>query len=182
VSTVTVTLRLRRIEDLFRTPDLDPFSEWYQAYSDEPAISYVEARVGDELQADHLDLVIGLPRGAVQPGMTKRVLTALDRYCDARLANVRDKSRRNNGRGWLMLAFSLVVVSTFLFVSHRLDQAGYETFSVLAEGLSIAAWLLLWHPLEALVFNRWDLRLDRRVLKTIRYATDVHIQELEAPT
>ena len=68
----------------------------------------------------------------------------------------------------MMLAIALIVVSVILFVAHRLDAAGWETLSVVAEGLSIAAWLLLWHPLDALVFNRWDFRLDRRVLRTIR--------------
>ena len=62
----------------------------------------------------------------------------------------------------MMLAIALIVVSVILFVAHRLDAAGWETLSVVAEGLSIAAWLLLWHPLDALVFNRWDFRLDRQ--------------------
>jgi hypothetical protein len=179
VSTVTVALRLRSVEDLFRQPDLDPFSEWYQPYSDQPAIAYVEACVGDQLH--HLDLVIELPQDAVEPALKDKVKAALERYCDARLTQVSEESGRNNGRGWLMLAFALVVVSIFLFLAHRLDNAGYETLSVFAEGLSIAAWLLLWHPLDALVFNRWDLRLDRRVLATIRHATVVHIKEIDAP-
>ena len=44
---------------------------------------------------------------------------------------------------------------------------------------SIAAWVLLWHPLEALVFNRWDFRLDRRVLRTIRYKATVRVEPLD---
>jgi hypothetical protein len=45
--------------------------------------------------------------------------------------------------------------------------------------LSIAAWVLLWHPLEALVFSRWDFRLDRRVLRTIRDKTTVRVEPLD---
>ena len=38
--------------------------------------------------------------------------------------------------------------------------------------------MLLWHPLEALVFNRWDFRLDRRVLRTIRDRSSVRVEGL----
>ena len=181
MSTVTVNLRLRCIDDLFTTPDIDPFSEWYQAYSDEPAIRYVEARVGDNPRIERLDLVIALPRETVEPGLEDRVIAAIDRYCDARLASVAEESARNNSRGWLMLAFSIIVVSIFLFAARRLEDRGWETFSVLADGLSIAAWMLLWHPLEALVFNRWDFRLDRRVLRTIRHKAHVHVETIDVP-
>jgi hypothetical protein len=176
-----VTLRLRSIDDLFRTPDIDPFSEWYQPYSLDPAIEYVLARVGDGLLIDRLDLTICLPPGAVEAETETEVRTAIDRYCDARLVVVREESRRNNWRGWMMLVIALIVVNAILFVAHRLDAAGWETLSVVAEGLSIAAWLLLWHPLEALVFNRWDFRLDRRALSTIRNRSQLRLEELDLP-
>jgi hypothetical protein len=181
VSSIAVTLNLLSADDLFRTPDVDPFSEWYQPYSLRPAIEYVEARVGDGLRTDHLDLTICLPHGCVQAETRQVLRTAIDRYCDARLVAVDEASRRNNWRGWMMLVFALVVVNVVLFVAHRLDAAGFETLSVVAEGLSIAAWVLLWHPIEALVFDRWDFRLDRRVLRTIRHRSRVYLKELELP-
>jgi hypothetical protein len=181
VSTVAVTLSLRNLDDLFRTPDIDPFSEWYQPYSLRPAIEYVEARVGDGLLTDDLDLTICLPHGSIAEDTEGRVRTAVDRYCDARLVAVHEESRRNNWRGWMMLLVALIVVNAILFVAHRLDDAGFETLSVVAEGLSIAAWLLLWPPLEALVFNRWDFRLDRRVLRTIRHRSRIHLRESDVP-
>lgn len=181
MSTVTVNLRLRTIDDFFRIPDLDPFSEWYQAYSEEPAIMYVEACVGDNPRTEHLDLVVGLPHEAIAPDTEVRLREAIDRYCDARLLAVQQASARNNSRGWLMLAFTIAVVIAILFIAHRLDNEGYETLAVIGEGLSIAAWILLWHPLEALIFNRWDFRLDRRVLRTIRYRSQVRIDALDGP-
>lgn len=181
MSTVAVTLCLPTPADLFRTPDIDPYSEWYQPYSLRPAIEYVEARVGDGLLIDHLELTICLPQGSVEEDTQQSIRTAIDRYCDARLVTVHEESRRNNWRGWMMLLIALIVVNAILFVAHRLDDAGFETLSVVAEGLSIAAWLLLWHPLEALVFNRWDYRLDRRVLRTIRHRSRLFLKETDMP-
>ncbi len=181
MSTVTVNLRLRSVDDLFRTPDLDPFSEWYEAYSDSPAIEYVAACVSDDPGTEHLEVVVGLPREMVEPDTEERLRAAVDKYCTAHLVSVERDSKRNNSRGWLMLAFSIVVVAFFVWTAQRLANASLEPLSIAAEGLSIAAWVLLWHPLEALVFNRWDFRLDRRVQRTIRDKAVVRVEALHAP-
>ena len=181
MSKVTVNLRLRSIDDFFRTPDLDPFSEWYEAYSDKPAIEYVTDCVSDDPRAEHVDLVVGLPREAVGEDSERRLREAIDRYCNARLIANRRESVRNNSRGWLMLAFSIVVVAFFVWTAQRFSESSHTALSIAAEGLSIAAWVLLWHPLEALVFNRWDFRLDRRVLRTLRDKAHVTIETLDVP-
>jgi hypothetical protein len=179
VSRLRVTLRLRRLEDVFTTPDVDPFSHWYQAYSRGPAIDYVEACVADHPEKEHVEIVVELPRENSREGDEAQFSTALVRYCDARLAGVERESKRNNSRGWIMLAFTVFVVAFFVFLAHRLQDSSWEALTIAAEGLSIAAWVLLWHPLEALVFNRWDFRLDRRVLRTIRDRATVRVEALD---
>jgi hypothetical protein len=177
---IRVDLRLQSLDDFFHTPEIDPFSEWYAAYSEQPAIMYVQACVADDPGAEHVDIVVGLPRGAMQADTADRLRAALVRYCDAHLVTVHRDSRRNNVRGWLMLAPAAVVVAFFVWVAQRLSGSPQEMLAIAAEGLSIAAWVLLWHPLEALVFNRWDFRLDRRVLLTIRDKSTVRIDPLDA--
>jgi transposase len=178
MSPVRVNLRLHSLDAFFRTPDIDPFSDWYEPYSDRPAIEYVQACVADAPGAGHVELVVALPASAVRPDTADRLRAAIAKYCDAHLVTVDRDSRRNNARGWLMLAFTIVVVNFFVWLSIRLSENSHEMFSVAAEGLSIAAWVLLWHPLEALVFNRWDYRLDRRVWRTIRDGTTVRVEAL----
>ena len=78
-----------------------------------------------------------------------------------------------------MLAFTIFVVAFVVFLAHRLQDSSWEALTIAAEGLSIAAWVLLWHPLEALVFVRWDSRLDRRVLRTIRDRATVRVDPLD---
>jgi hypothetical protein len=176
---VRVDLRLQALHDFFHTPRISPFSEWYGAYSERPAIEYVEACVADDPGAEHVDVVVGLPRSAIHPDTADRLRRALVRYCDAHLVTLHRDSRRNNVRGWLMLAITIVVVTFFVWLAHRLADSPQEMLAVAAEGLSIAAWVLLWHPLEALVFNRWDYRLDRRVLRTIRDKSTVRVEPLD---
>jgi hypothetical protein len=180
MSPVLVALRLRSLDDFFRTPDIDPFSGWYEPYSDRPAIEYVQECVADRPSAEHVEIEVALPEAVAHDGADDRLHAAVVKYCDARLVAVDRASRRNNARGWLMLAFTVVVVAFFVWLAQRLSQSSHEVFSVAAEGLSIAAWVLLWHPLEALVFNRWDFRLDRRVLRTIRDRSSVRVVPLDA--
>jgi hypothetical protein len=176
MSPVRVELRLRSLDDFFHEPDTDPFSQWYEPYSDGPAIKYVEACVADAPGAEHVEIVVTLPRSAVHAGTADRLRDAMVKYCDAHLNMVGRDSRRNNARGWLMLAFSVVVVALFVWLAQRFSASSHTALSIAAEGLSIAAWVLLWHPLEALVFNRWDFRLDRRVLRTIRDRSSVRVE------
>lgn len=175
---VRVELRLRSLDDFFHKPGIDPFSEWYEPYSDRPAIEYVESCVADQPGAEHVEIVVSLPRSAVHAGTADRLRDAVAKYCDAHLNTVERDSRRNNTRGWLMLAFSVVVVALFVWLAQRFSESSHTALSIAAEGLSIAAWVLLWHPLEALVFNRWDFRLDRRVLRTIRDRSSVRVDGL----
>jgi hypothetical protein len=179
MSQVLVDLRLRSLDDFFRSPDIDPFSDWYEAYSVRPAVEFVEACVADDPGAEHVEIVVGLPAAAVRDDCAGRLHVALVRYCDAHLVTLQRDSRRNNVRGWLMLAFTVVVVAFFVWLAQRLSGSSWEVLTVASEGLSIAAWVLLWHPLEALVFNRWDFRLDRRVLKTIRDKSTVRVMALD---
>jgi len=182
MSTVSVNLRLRRIEDFFHDPGLDPLSEWYEAYSDHPAVKYVAQCVSDNPGAGHVDIVVGLPAEAIDNTSQQRLQTGIARYCDATLTHVRRKSRESTSQGWLMLAFTIVVVAFFVWVARQFADSPNSALSIAAEGLSIAAWVLLWHPLEALVFTRWDFRLDSRVLRTLRDRSSVHVVPLpDAP-
>ena len=74
-----------------------------------------------------------------------------------------------------MMAFSVVAVFALIWSAQQLSGTGESLLGVAAEGLSIAAWVLLWHPLQELVFDRWTHRLDRRALRTLRDRSTVHI-------
>ena len=170
-------MRLRTAQDLFRRPDLDPFSDWYESYSERPAIEYVLACVGDDPRAEHVALVVQMPPETIDDGLEARLLAAVKKYCRAHLTTVSREAAQNNSRGWLMLAFTVIAVGLLLWLAQRWASSAVSVSAIAAQGLSIAAWVLLWHPLEALVFNRWDYRLDKRVLRTIHDRATLTVKE-----
>jgi len=175
-----VDLRLRTIEHFFKSPDVDPLSDWFEVYSLTSGIEFVVDEIGDEPRVSHVDLTIHLPPVAITEGLEGRVRVGIDKYCDAHLRAVEQRAREDRSRGWLMMAFSVVAVFVLIWSSQQLTGTGESLLSVAAEGLSIAAWVLLWHPLQELVFDRWDHRLDRRALRTLRDRSRVRIKPIEA--
>jgi len=185
ISDLSLNLRLRTIKDFFTTPDIDPLSDWFEAYSLTSGIGFVVDEVGDEPRVTHVDVTIRMPAEAITEGLQERVRAGIDKYCDARLRSVQQEAREDRSRGWLMMAFSVVAVFVLIWSAQQLTGTGESLLGVAAEGLSIAAWVLLWHPLQELVFDRWAHRLDRRALRTLRDRSSVRIEAIPpeaAPT
>ena len=173
-----MNLRLRTIEDFFRAPDIDPLSDWFDVYSLTSGIEFVVNEIGDEPRVRHLDVTIRIPVEALTEGLEERVRVGIDKYCDARLRAVEQAAHEDRSRGWLMMAFSVVAVFALIWSAQQLTGTGESLLGVAAEGLSIAAWVLLWHPLQELVFDRWTHRLDRRALLTLRDRSTVRIEAI----
>ena len=178
MSDTSVTLRLRSIDDFFHQPHIDPRSEWFEHYSLTSGLEYVVEKVADSPRTTRVFVDIELPADAVEDGLADDVRTGIVRYCDARLRTVEHAAREDRSRGWLMLAFSIFVVFALVWVAQQFASRQETLLGVASEGLSIAAWVMLWHPLEHLVFNRWDHRLDGRVLRTVRDHSTVTIVPL----
>jgi hypothetical protein len=88
---------LRSLDDLFRTPDIDPPSEWHTAYSDRPATKYAGAYVADDPPSvEHVGIIVSLPGKVAGGDRISRIHEAIRNYCDAHLVTLERRSRRNN--------------------------------------------------------------------------------------
>jgi hypothetical protein len=177
-----VNLRLRTIEDFFAVPDIDPLSDWFEVYSLTSGIEYVVDEIGDEPRVGHVDVMIRVPSETFTEGLEERVRAGIGKYCEARLRGVQQAAREDRSRGWMMMAFAVFAVFALVWLARQFSNSGLSMLGVASEGLSIAAWVILWHPLEELVFNRWDHRLDRRVLRTLRDRSTVRVEAIPAAT
>ena len=173
-----MNLRLRTIEDFFTAPDSDPLSDWFEVYSLTSGVEFVVDEVGDEPRVTYGDATIRMPPEAITGGVEARVRAGIDKYCDARLRAVEQAAREDRSRGWLMMALAVFAVFAHVWVAQQFSDSEQGVLGVASEGLSIAAWVLLWHPLEDLVFNRWDHRLDRRALRPLRDRSRVRVEAI----
>ena len=180
MSSVSVNLRLRTIEDFFRPPEIDPTADWFRKHSLASSVDYVVDKVGDRPGIASVSVTIHLPAETIAEGLEQRVEAGVVKCCDARLHAVEQATAEDRSRRWLMLAFSVFAVFVLVWVAQQLSDSGQSLLGVASEGLSIAAWVMLWHPLEKVVFNRWDHRLDRRALHTVRGRSSMRIEPLES--
>ncbi len=75
-------------------------------------------------------------------------------------------------RGRTELLFGVVFLAACFALSSAAASSlePYWLSDFISEGLIIVGWIALWHPVDMLLFERWPLRRDIRLLRTIRDA------------
>lgn len=158
-----ITLQLIEIEHLFRKPEISPLSQEYKVYSYIAGIEYISNELYANPSYEAVKLRLELPADQITPGLAVETRAAIRRYCQGRLKDVghdihalRWRGLRALGMGFISL-FVLIIASRLVFEEANLIR------QVISEGLSIAAWVSLWVPLEILIFRIWEHRLDKKV-------------------
>ena len=64
--------------------------------------------------------------------------------------------------GRISLVIGLVVLASFTLLSELLDGPDNGAFlRVVRQGLTVAPWVAMWHPIEALLYDWWPIREQR---------------------
>lgn len=168
-TTQTITLRLDRLEELFVAPEPAPF----------------EGRFGDRSGVERLAAALESsdPRSwrrplrvtlAVPGGSDGRdVSAALAGYCDSQLETTTAELARLRHAGLIALRLGLLVLAICVLLSSvitAMTMLPDFVSRVIGESLAIAGWVVLWRPLELLLFDTWPVRRRLRRLAAIRTA------------
>ena len=182
---LTIVLRLKRINDLFATPDLTPFDPAFAPSSFGPGIDYVVQEMERRPDAERVELTVILSADeiAAQPDLEARTGEAITRYARAWLA-VWEQQREVAVRQARTVAGGAILffaVANFLSLQYARDGSLFglsgDVIDVLLDGLSVAAWVALWWPFD-LLFQRWQGRLEEH---TYRSLPDIAVRVLPAP-
>jgi hypothetical protein len=106
------------------------------------------------------------------------VRAGLHRHCDLRIgqighniASLRQEGLATLWRGLLFLA--LCMLGSQLLGDPKFLPGILARF--LDEGLIIAGWVALWYPLDALLYQHWPLKRERRLYEQLR-AMDLKLE------
>lgn len=184
--TLCVTLRLKTIDHLFAEPDLSPFDPYYAPYSFAAGMDYLIGEMQRRPRATRTELTVLLPPDqiAAEPGLEARTREAIGRYAEAWASSARQTRDIEGIRGRRVLAVALLVfaVAQFLYLwySRTGSVLGFSgiLLDVAMEGLSVAAWVVLWWPLDQLLHASWQHRLDERAYRALQ---GIHLQILPDP-
>jgi hypothetical protein len=155
-----VTISLKTVDQLFIAPDVNPFAEDEVELLGEPALMRVlkKTEPGFFRRGHKLRLTVLLPSEQITSDLSTQVDAALQRYCQARIADNRLQIRRTIWTGVRAAPFGL----TFLGVSMGLSAIfGSQILaaipdwlnSLLAEGFVVIGWIALWNPVGAFLYD-----------------------------
>ena len=161
-----VTLRLARLEDLFHQPQPQLFASSGRLISGiEELVLALEGRRLPRRVSTTIVL-----EGEAPPAEEAKVASLLRRYCEVRLRELelRIRSQRRELNRALLIGLLLFVVGIALNGEFTSQGWPGEIRSILGEGVFlVVAWVGLWYPLDALIFSRRPLLLERDVLRRL---------------
>jgi hypothetical protein len=169
-----VIVEVDEVSQLFNSFDADPFSTREEAALGEAALEHVLLRLqlAPRRNWSNARLVVRLPAEQATPDLAAHLSTAIDRYCLARIEanNLRVRlSRRQHAIGMItvtVLVLLVIVLAYWLFTTVWAEASPVVETLVVAS-ISVFAWVILWDPLEALLFDWAPPARENRALAHI---------------
>lgn len=153
-------IEIAALDQIFNAPDADPFSTNANAVLGEAALERLirDLQLHPFRKTDGTQLVVALPADQITPGLQTQLAAAIQRYCNARIENNRldiRLGRQQHTFGLIMVTLiSLVVMGiTALLLTTVFAAASSTVQTLVAGGACIFVWVIMWDPLEALLFE-----------------------------
>jgi hypothetical protein len=151
--TTLIELHLRSPDQLFDLRDPAPFRE---RDLDDDAVAYLLAAMEDVRRHRKIELRFLF---AASVDASKITADELEASIRAHFRYERERERRKittaRRQGQLALVAALGLLTAALTAANRLEQyaATHTGWKVVREGLTIFGWVVLWNPVEALLFG-----------------------------
>lgn len=154
-----IVVSVASVDQLFNPPDIDPFSERAIELLGMSGLMYIVR----QLQTHRRDwrntrFVVRLPPDQISVEHASRLPEAIRRYCNAKIEDnsleIHLMRRRSSwGLGIVAVIVILLIATAYLLFFVIFPNAPDSVKVVVAATISLFAWVTLWDPLEALVFN-----------------------------
>lgn len=168
-----VDIDLKTPDELFVPRTVNPMTEDYPQRGDVSGVEHAVNEFYAEPKYESMELQITLPPSEITPDVADRMSTAISRWCRARLVDVDEEIDASRWRGRRALVFAFLALFFFTGLSKILDDHQNILLQILSEGFNIAGWVALWVPVEILMFNVWQHRLDRKAYVLL---SEAHIE------
>lgn len=171
---------------LFDAPTIDPFSENKLEILGMSGMAYITRQLqAHRRDLKHARLLVRMPADQITPGLDRRLADAVHRYCHAKIEDneveihlIRFRSAL--GLGSLMVIVAVIVAVAYFLYTGPLAEIPQAIQVAIAFTISLFAWVSLWDPLEALIFNPIALMRENFTLRRIN-ALDIAV-EPSSPT
>lgn len=156
-------VRLLRVEDLFATPDVDPFLEVHAGYDERPGVEQMLSALRLARKNATATATIELPAAAETTGLEETTRRAMGRYCRRKLALIDEELDGVYRFGVRALLWGLLAVAVLNGLASTIEDEA----DPIAAGLGVASWVILWVPVNLLVYDRWYYKRDERAYRAL---------------
>ena len=168
-----LVLTLSDAGHLFNAPPVNPLS---RSESESLGISGFQQLLNllhmerDRQRASTLRLL--LPPDKVLKASNEQITLALHRLADLRLQQEQRELRNTYRYGWRVFLLAFIALAVCLSLSSLFGSAYTESMrphlrKTLEYSFEIIGWVLMWHPIEVLLFTPISIRMRMRPLRTL---------------
>ena len=159
----TFLLPMRDMAHMFNSPPVDPSSPSPPEIMGVSGAKYLLQQLETKRRVKVETLLLVLPDNQVRPGLSDQTRQALQRYAQYRIQEQQALARETRRRGWRVTVAALVLLAFFLTLANFFASEATEGMrpllrQTLEYGFEIVGWVMLWHPIEALVFEPIAIR------------------------
>ena len=183
-----IVIRLDSIDQLFNAPDINPFSDEEVDVLGEPALLRAVRRLQTHRirNWEGVKLTLELPPDQITPNLEARTQEALSRYCAAKIEDNHLTIRLSRIRSLIGLGMvtviSIVVMGLAYLLFNSLFAGASDTVKgIVAASVSVFVWVILWDPMESLLFNWVEPRLENNILRKLQ-RVDIVIRPKSSPS
>jgi hypothetical protein len=168
-----VVLKLNIISELFNAPDVNPFAENEIDVLGEAALPHaVRQMLARRTRHWHeARLVIQLPPDQITPDLRVQTQAAVRRFCTAKIEDNRLTIHLSRVRSTIGLAvvtiISVVVIALAWLLFNTIFSSQSDAAVIVAFSISVFVWVILWDPMEKLLFDWVTPALENRYLRGI---------------
>ncbi len=156
-------MRLNTVDQLFDNRDPAPFRE---RDLDPDLVEYLVAAAEDLASLGPVKVVFWI----AQPCVPDEVQTGYRAHFMYELARLERRGRRQRRIGQLALVLGLALLVVLLSISELLAPAETGVIRALREGLAILSWVVMWRPVEALIYDWLPIRRERKLMERLHDA------------
>src|SRR5512139_2385571 len=170
-----VVLKLNTIGELFNAPDINPFAENEIDVLGEAALpNAARQMLARRIRHWHeARLIIQLPPDQITPDLQTQTRAAVRRFCTAKIEDNRLTIRLSRVRSAIGLAVVTIIsavvigVAWLLFSTIFAAQAETTVAALVFASISVFVWVILWDPMEKLIFDWVQPHMENRILRRI---------------
>ncbi|HEX5157903.1 MAG TPA: hypothetical protein VFW17_11870 [Ktedonobacterales bacterium] len=173
MTTPDIEIAVSSPNHLFDAPAINPFSENELEILGMSGLAYITRQLqAHRRDLKHARLLVRAPADQITPGLDRRLADAVHRYCRAKIEDNEVeihliRFRSAIGLGSLMVIVAVIIVVAYFLYTGPLAEIPQAIQVAIAFTISLFAWVSLWDPLEALIFNPIALMRENFTLRRI---------------